>query len=354
MSALSTVVIPNYNHARYLRECLEAVLAQAQPELRIIFIDDASSDHSIDVARTLLDGRVGVTIIEHRENRGVVAGLNEGLALVETPFVAFAAADDRLLPHFLEVTQQVLRAVPHAALAAAETDIIDAAGRVKGHRPAFPPAFRTRFVPSSEVCNLLTRIDNFLVGNVTLYRTEMLRDIGGFDATLGPLCDGMSMRLLAAQHGFCFVRQTLGQWRRDGESFSTTATKVADAMENTISRAGRFIAAHEAGKHLPAGYGELLARRLRFGGTRVILEQVGYRQANGAAGGLHGCSDAARPACPPTLLNLISRLPLRRLRTLAANLLLYLVYRPFAPSALLRLARSRLGRALSFQRRFAS
>ena len=54
---LVSVVIPMYNAAAYLRECIDSVIAQSYPHLEIIAVDDGSPDNGADIVRGYLDAR---------------------------------------------------------------------------------------------------------------------------------------------------------------------------------------------------------------------------------------------------------------------------------------------------------
>src|SRR5262249_22542729 len=72
------VVTPAYNYARYLRECVDSVLAQRDVDVHALIIDDCSSDDTPALCRELAaDPRV--TFIRHERNRGHIASVNERL-----------------------------------------------------------------------------------------------------------------------------------------------------------------------------------------------------------------------------------------------------------------------------------
>src|SRR4051794_698168 len=70
---LVSVIIPNYNYARTLSACIEAVQRQTYPAIEIIIADDCSTDDSVAVAR----GH-GVTVLESPVNSGVSTARNLG------------------------------------------------------------------------------------------------------------------------------------------------------------------------------------------------------------------------------------------------------------------------------------
>jgi glycosyltransferase involved in cell wall biosynthesis len=96
-----TVVVVNYNQARFLYGAVQSVIEQTKPVEEIIVIDDCSSDDS-DTVLASLPPRVRV--IRRVRNDGVIAARNEAFAEVNTRFVIFLDADDVLLPRFVERT----------------------------------------------------------------------------------------------------------------------------------------------------------------------------------------------------------------------------------------------------------
>lgn len=89
-----TFVIPAYNVAEYLPDCLESVLAVPVAK-EIILIDDGSSDDTGKVAHDFFRLHDGITLIR-QHNQGVSAARNRGIALARGRFVQFVDADDML------------------------------------------------------------------------------------------------------------------------------------------------------------------------------------------------------------------------------------------------------------------
>jgi glycosyltransferase involved in cell wall biosynthesis len=92
-----SVLICNYNYARYVAAAIESVLAQTRPAHRILVVDDGSTDGSRDVIAGFAD-RVE---IHHRPNGGQIAAVNDGLAMLDGDIVMILDADDLLEPSAL-------------------------------------------------------------------------------------------------------------------------------------------------------------------------------------------------------------------------------------------------------------
>lgn len=102
------VVIPNYNYGRYLRSCVESVLEQDIQALRVIIIDNASTDDSLTLARDLAARNARVEIIAHETNRGAKASWNEAIDVAASDYFMILCADDLLAPGALRRAVDVM------------------------------------------------------------------------------------------------------------------------------------------------------------------------------------------------------------------------------------------------------
>jgi glycosyltransferase involved in cell wall biosynthesis len=92
-----SVIVPVYNAAPYLRQCLESILAQTVGDIEVLTIDDGSTDGSAAICDeyAAMDSRVRAT---HVANAGVSAARNLGIDLARGEYVSFVDADDTLHP----------------------------------------------------------------------------------------------------------------------------------------------------------------------------------------------------------------------------------------------------------------
>ncbi len=92
----ASVVIPVYNKAPYLQECLESVFAQRFTAFEVIAVDDASTDESLEVLRSFDDPRLRVVVLEH--NVGPGAAAQEAMDRAQGEYILRVDADDIQLP----------------------------------------------------------------------------------------------------------------------------------------------------------------------------------------------------------------------------------------------------------------
>ena len=124
-----SVIIPNYNHARFLEERVQSVLDQTFQDFEIIFLDDASTDGSREVFSSLArDVRVRKTIFNDRNSGSTYKQWNRGCREAEGDLLWIAESDDYSDPAFLETLAGALDAHPEAGLTFCQSRIVNEAG----------------------------------------------------------------------------------------------------------------------------------------------------------------------------------------------------------------------------------
>ena len=98
-----SVMVPNYNYERYLPTRLQSILAQTYRPHEIIFLDDCSSDRSVELAEELSRrGGIPYRIIQNATNQGVYRQWLRGLREATGDLVWIAEADDECSPALLD------------------------------------------------------------------------------------------------------------------------------------------------------------------------------------------------------------------------------------------------------------
>ena len=100
-----SIIIPCYNSERYLRACMDTVLAQTMTDFEAILVDDGSSDGTLALARKIADEDPRVSVY-HQENSGVSAARNLGLDHACGEWITFVDSDDLLPADALETMLQ--------------------------------------------------------------------------------------------------------------------------------------------------------------------------------------------------------------------------------------------------------
>jgi len=117
---LVSVVIPSYNHQKFVVEAIESVLNQSYPNIELIVIDDGSTDDSVCLIRTLA--------LKHKfsfyeqENIGMANTLNRGMRFANGEYMTQLGSDDGLAPEYIETMLKFLMLNPNYG--AASTGVI--------------------------------------------------------------------------------------------------------------------------------------------------------------------------------------------------------------------------------------
>ncbi|MBS3903240.1 MAG: glycosyltransferase [Anaplasmataceae bacterium] len=96
---LVSVIMPAYNHEKFVGEAIESVLNQTLSDLELIVIDDGSTDDTVNVIKKFKDSRIK---FYSQENRGSAATLNRGIKMAQGGYIAIINSDDVFAPERLE------------------------------------------------------------------------------------------------------------------------------------------------------------------------------------------------------------------------------------------------------------
>ena len=178
-----TAVIPCYNYGHYLREAVEAVLAQPGVDPRVIIVDDCSPDGSVDAARALAAEDDRVTVIAHEVNRGHIATYNDGLAAVTTEYVTLVSADDLVAPGALGRAAAVMEADHRIGMVYGWPLEFSGDTPAPG-KDANLPLTWTRWRGQEWIRLSCFRGRSFILSPEVVMRTEAVRQLGGYNPEL--------------------------------------------------------------------------------------------------------------------------------------------------------------------------
>ena len=96
-----SVIIPLYNGEKYIKRCIESVIAQTYKDIEVIVIDDGSTDNSYDIAKSYTHNDKRITVIT-KENEGVSKTRNKGISMASGEYIQFVDCDDYIDDHMTE------------------------------------------------------------------------------------------------------------------------------------------------------------------------------------------------------------------------------------------------------------
>lgn len=167
---LVTVIIPSYQHAKYVCAAVQSVLAQTHQQLQVIVIDDGSRDESPQLLKQFEpDVRVKLVL---NSNQGVCRTLNQGIELASGDYIAFLASDDLYAPNKIEKQLEVFSRD-------SETGMVYSQARSFGEEDKVFP----RRVISGHIFDNLMH-SNFIPGSSVMISRKVIEEVGSFDVSL--------------------------------------------------------------------------------------------------------------------------------------------------------------------------
>lgn len=169
-----TVLIPAHNASRTLEATLASLAAQTLRDFQVLVVDDASSDDTGALARGFGQG-LALDVLRLERNAGVAGALNQGLARIQTPYIARLDADDLATPDRLEQQYRFLEARPEIAVASSWIELFYDDGRPSAvlPKPEHDAAIKTALV---QYCSM--------THGASLFRKSFFDDVGVFDTRL--------------------------------------------------------------------------------------------------------------------------------------------------------------------------
>lgn len=213
MQPLVSIIVPAFNAGDTLGEAVESVLAGTYKTIEIIIVDDGSTDPTSTIAEELARRDSRITL-HRRENGGVSAALNSGLALASGEFVSRLDADDLWHPAKLDRQLEAALKNSEAPLIYTWVRYIDADARVVRDGP------RQRF-PGRSLCRGI--YESLVGGNSSaLIRRQSILDAGGYDETLSSWEDLLLQLRISEKNSIDHVPEFLVGYRVRPGSLSAT------------------------------------------------------------------------------------------------------------------------------------
>lgn len=158
MSKKITVLVPTFNHSRFIDRCLRSLLSQslAREFYEILIVDDASTDCTSEILKKYINQ---VNLVTNESNIGLPGSLNIGLRLTKTPYVVRVDSDDYVSEDFLLVLLRFIEMNEFMDAVACDYNLVDDEGKFLERR--------------------FSEVDPIACG--VIFKTDQLFDIGLYD-----------------------------------------------------------------------------------------------------------------------------------------------------------------------------
>lgn len=239
---MTSIVVPNYNYAAYLKTRIEGILAQTCQDFELILLDDASTDNSRDIIESYRSHPKVTQVVYNDQNSGsAFRQWNKGVALAKGEYVWIAEADDEADPGMLGALVNLLDRHSRAGIAYTHSELIDPAGSPMGSAHEFlailgwdwhqPFLLDGREAISSGL-GLLNIVPN---ASAVVFRREAYLQAGPARADLRSTGDWMQWFNILKNWDLAYRGETLNRRRNHPASVTASAVRSVSGLADYLA-----------------------------------------------------------------------------------------------------------------------
>lgn len=219
-----SVVMATYNHAQYLPRALTALVTQSVVPSEIIVVNDASTDETPAILEAYARDYPMVKVFTNSENRRTNESIRIGLSHAHGKYIFCGAADDYVLPGFVEKLVGALEASPQAGVCSAYFSMVNGVtGEISPNASGWCTA--PRYFPPDEFEKLIGH--SSIPGHASIVKRSSFDAAGAFLPDLEWHSDWFMSLVVAFREGICHVPETLSLFTEMPQSYSNDGVRSA-------------------------------------------------------------------------------------------------------------------------------
>lgn len=256
-----SAVTPVYNGAKYLRECVESVLAQTYENWEYLIVNNCSTDESLRIAREYERNDPRIRVFENSEHLPLLENSNAALRKISptAKYCKIVHADDWLMPECLERMVALAEENPSVSIVSSY--------RLEENRVTLDGLqYPSHVVPGHQICRatLLGELYVFGAPSNLLLRCDVIRQRSDFYGSHGIHADTDACYEILRDSDFGFVHQVLTFTRRHNEAATAFARRMNTYLPGNVGslvRYGHFFLSDEEYRQR---FRQLMAEYYRF------------------------------------------------------------------------------------------
>jgi len=228
-----SVIIPSYNHEKFIKNCINSVLNQTFQDFEIIITDDGSVDRTVEIIKSFEDPRI--RLFTHTGNQGASIASNNCITHSNGRYIAMLSSDDVWYPEKLAL--QVRYLDDHSGVAAVfgKVDWINENGNLIVYK-GFP--YKYMFEVENRTRHEWLR-HFFLYGNClchpcSLVRRECYSEVGMFDPAFASLPDLDFWIRICIKYEIAILDQKLIQFRKFSDENNASGKTMETLIRNRL------------------------------------------------------------------------------------------------------------------------
>jgi glycosyltransferase involved in cell wall biosynthesis len=234
-----SLIVPNYNHARYLKQRLDSIFQQTYTNYEVILLDDASADESVSIMEACTDPRITKRLYATVNSGSPFAQWERGVREASGDWIWIAESDDYSDPQFLERLLTVVQNDPSSVLAFCRSTIVTSEQRCLARFESDHGQWTADadFAASGEeFCTELLYKGNVLLNaGAVVFRKSAFLEIIHDVPRLRMSTDWLIWWKIALHGGVRYISEPLNFFRRDGENVSTNWQQERIAVNRYLS-----------------------------------------------------------------------------------------------------------------------
>lgn len=203
-----SVIMPCYNHSKYIRKSIDGVLRQSYADIELIVVDDDSKDESVDIVETYKKEDNRIKTVYHDGNMGVSKSRNDAISISRGKYIAFCDADDIWEKDKLEIQCKCLEDNPEFDVVFSDSIVINEDGISIGKKFSDTHRYDYRKDVFIQLC-----LTNFINTQTVVLRRSCLDGNIMFNEGMKYLEDWLYWIELAREHKFMYIDIPLAKYR---------------------------------------------------------------------------------------------------------------------------------------------
>ena len=253
-----TVYITNYNYGKYLKRAIDSVLNQTEQDFEIIIIDDGSIDNSKAVIESYRNNPKIKIVLQ--QNKGLTISNNLALKLSKGKYIMRLDADDYLEENALNKLSNVLDEKPQVGMVFGDYYLIDKKNNIIEH------------FQRHDFNNDVELFDQPAHGACTMFRTECLKQLGGYDESISRQ-DGYELWLrFIEKYEISNISEPIFYYRQHGENLTSKEEALLDTRTEILHNHAK-----KTRKSQPVGFAILPVRGTTLDNRSLPFAKVGNK-----------------------------------------------------------------------------
>ncbi|HMK07370.1 MAG TPA: glycosyltransferase [Flavobacterium sp.] len=235
-----SVIVPNYNHEKYLKQRLDSIFNQTYTDFEVIFLDDCSTDNSREILNSYADNpKVSHCVFNEKNSGNTFIQWNKGIALARGTYIWIAESDDFCEPSLLSELTKPILADGEIALVYCQSNRVDESGTLTGNWVSQTDDFDKQQFLQSFIMDGNKFVEKFLIrrnvipnASAVLFRKNRVTALGYLakDSSYRHLGDWLFYLKMIVNQKIAFIHEPLNNFRYHPQSVIASGYMAQSAL----------------------------------------------------------------------------------------------------------------------------